>query len=206
MNTKSIFTLLMQNVFSSFIFVNCNNQATESHDDISKNLAKSEIVSKFKGKAKHGEDISIYVDFGIYSAEPRFFTYDNENDTLISKSKCAHGCGGGSTTDKPVFSNKFGSNCSSLGEYRLRCVSKLNTMNMPCIRIDGLSNTNSNAAARGIVIHEGPVLADDITIGIPIPVTKHISQGCFTISSTTFNLLCQLLKEKKSIYLYASCN
>ena len=83
-------------------------------------------VSTFKGKARHKEDISIYVDYKIPSYAHRFFVYDNHADTVISESKCAHGCGGGSTISKPVFSNKPGSECSSLGEYRLRAVSTLN--------------------------------------------------------------------------------
>ena len=161
------------------------------------------VSSAFKNKAKHGEDISIYVDFGISSSQPRFFVYDNKNDSLISKSKCAHGCGGGSTADKPVFSNKPGSNCSSLGEYKLRSVDKMNNIDLPCIRIDGLSKTNSNAASRGVVIHEGPFVADDISIGITIPLSPLISQGCFTISSNTFKLLCDEMAKKKTIYLYA---
>ncbi len=156
--------------------------------------------------AKHGEDISIYVDFGISSAYPRFFVYDNQNDSLLTCSKCTHGSGGGSTISKPVFSNEIGSNCSSLGEYKLTANSRLNTINMPCIRLVGLSKTNSNVAQRGVVIHEAPFFADDISIGIPIPVTKYFSQGCFGISTKTFNMLQDKIKQKKSIYLYAVYN
>ncbi|MDE6668342.1 MAG: murein L,D-transpeptidase catalytic domain family protein [Muribaculaceae bacterium] len=166
----------------------------------------AKVISKFHNKAKHGEDISVFVDFSISNAYPRFFVYDNRNDSLLSLSKCAHGCGGGSTADKPVFSNTPGSMCSSLGTYRLRCVDKLHTIPFPCIRIDGLSTTNSNAAARGIVIHEAPFAADPVSIGVPMPITKYISEGCFAISHETFTLLCDLVKENKSIYLYATDN
>lgn len=171
-----------------------------------KTADKAEVISKFHNKAKHGEDISVFVDFSISNAYPRFFVYDNRSDSLLSSSKCAHGCGGGSTVDKPVFSNTPGSMCSSLGTYRLRCVDKLHSIPFPCIRIDGLSHTNSNAAARGIVIHEAPFAADAVSIGVPIPVTKYISEGCFSISHETFTLLCDLVNENKSIYLYATDN
>lgn len=156
--------------------------------------------------AKHGEDLSIYVDFSIDSSKPRFFVYDNKRDSLISSSKCAHGSGGGSTASVPVFSNEVGSNCSSLGVYKLTRNSRLNTIDMPCIRIEGLSATNSNAAKRGVVIHEAYFFADDITIGLPIPVTPYISQGCFGISTKTFNLLQKSMLDKKTIYLYAVYN
>ncbi len=156
--------------------------------------------------AKHGEDVSIYVDFGIDSSKPRFFVYDNKRDSLISSSKCAHGNVGGSTASAPKFSNVVGSNCSSLGEYRLKHNSRLNNINMPCIRIEGLSKTNSNAAKRGIVIHKALFFADYISIGIPIPATPYISQGCFAISTKTFNMLQKLVGENKSVYLYAVCS
>lgn len=93
----------------------------------------------------------------------------------------------------------------------MRCLDKmhgnssLSGMNagMRCIRLDGLSSTNSNAASRGIVIHEAPVVADDISIGVPIPLTKYISQGCFSISTSTFDLLSTEMDSGKKIYLYA---
>lgn len=152
---------------------------------------------------KYNEDISIHVDFSIPSSQHRFFVYDRKAKKILSSSKCAHGAGGGSTIDRPVFSNAPGSHCSSLGEYRLLRNDRLKTINAPCIRIEGLSSTNSNAYKRGIVIHGAPILTDDITDGIPIPVTPLISQGCFAISSETLSLLQELMAKGKKIYLYA---
>lgn len=152
---------------------------------------------------KYNEDISIHVDFSIPSSQHRFFVYDRKAKKILSSSKCAHGAGGGSTIDEPVFSNVPNSQCSSLGVYRLLRNDRLKTINAPCIRVEGLSSTNSNAYKRGIVIHGVPILADDITYGIPIPVTPLISQGCFAISSETLSLLQELMAEGKKIYLYA---
>lgn len=159
---------------------------------------------RYQNVAKYGEDISIMVAFGKTSAGRRFVVYDNRSHEIISASKCAHGSGGGSTTDKPVFSNKPGSRCSSLGEYRLTNISTLYNCGMRCIRLQGLSSTNSNAASRGITIHEVPFFADGISVGMSIPVSFTISQGCFGISTETFELLCAKIKEGKTIYLYAT--
>ena len=152
---------------------------------------------------KYGEDISILVDFSLPSSRHRFFVVDNKTGQIISSSKCAHGSGGGSTASQPVFSNSPGSNCSSLGAYRLLYNDKMRNNSFPCIRLKGLEATNSNAFARGIVIHEGPVITDDITLGMTIPVSSLISQGCFTISSETFRVLQESVDNKKTIYLYA---
>ncbi|MBD5239341.1 MAG: hypothetical protein HDS64_06175 [Bacteroidales bacterium] len=154
--------------------------------------------------ARHGEDISVYVAFGELSTNRRFIIYDNKSGKILSASKCAHGSGGGSTAFKPVFSNSPGSNCSSLGEYRLTEVSKLYNCGIRCIRLQGLSASNSNAAARGITIHEAPFLGDGISVGIPIPALPVISQGCFGISTEAFELLSDKLKSGATIYLYAT--
>lgn len=152
----------------------------------------------------HNEDISVIVDFSIPSYAKRMFVFDNRNLGIeISSSKCAHGAGGGSTLWKPVFSNEPGSECSSLGTYRLTRNDTMHNIGAPCIRLEGLDSSNSNAAARGIVIHEGPVLADGISVGLPIPVSRYISQGCFTISSYTLSMLRYLMNSGASVYLYA---
>lgn len=159
---------------------------------------------EYRDVSRHGEPVSVWVDFSRSSAAQRFFVYDNREKKLIAKSKCAHGSGGGSTWNKPVFSNDPGSNCSSLGEYRLRCNDKMITYAAPCIRIDGLNKTNSNVAARGVVIHECPVIAESWTTGVPIPTTPLISQGCFGISTPVFKMLQELVADGKQIYLYAT--
>ena len=178
-------------------------RASENQEETSQTASKPD--ADYVNVARHGEEISILCDFGISSARPRFFVYDNKQKKLLSKSKCAHGGGGGSTANRPVFSNKPGSGCSSLGEYRLRCNDRMHNYDVPCIRIDGLSPTNSNAASRGIVIHECPVLGESYTNGIPIPAITTISEGCFAISSKTLDVLQELVGQGKRIYLYAVC-
>ena len=152
---------------------------------------------------KHNEDISIYVDFSQSSANKRFVVYDNKKKQVIATSKCAHGAGKGSTVDNPVFSNEIGSNCSSLGEYRVAEVGKM-TNGFPCIRLDGLNKTNSNARKRGVAIHELPIFTSPIFDGMKIPLNKYISSGCFAISPEVFELLTNLRKEGKTIYIYAT--
>lgn len=167
-------------------------------------------VSPYK-IGKYGEDISIVVDFSKSPANPRFFVYDTKSKELLMKSKCAHGGGGGSTMFSPKFSNRPNSHCSSLGDYRLRCTSRSTiylpnfTTSYPCIRLDGLSSTNSNASSRGILIHGGALgICEPYSAGwLPIPASNMISQGCFTISNKTFEDLSALLDGGKKMYLYA---
>jgi hypothetical protein len=93
------------------------------------------------------------VDFDLHSAKPRLFVLD-----VISKSfssyLCAHGRGSEGKTDDgfaDVFSNKSGSNASSLGIYR--CAETYDGKNGYSLRLDGLESTNSKARSRKIVMH-----------------------------------------------------
>lgn len=163
----------------------------------------SKVFPRSNFQPKHNEDISIYVDFSKSSAEKRFVVFDNKNKELLATSKCAHGAGRGSTIDTPVFSNEIGSNCSSLGEYRAAEIDKMEN-GFPCIRIDGLSPTNSNARKRGVVIHELPIFTGSIFEGMKIPLNEYISGGCFAISPEVFDLLTGLREQGKTMYIYAT--
>ncbi|WP_410220424.1 murein L,D-transpeptidase catalytic domain-containing protein [Pedobacter sp.] len=63
--------------------------------------------------------ICIMVDMSIPSGKNRLFVYDFKQKKVIISGLCAHGVGGGSTATKPVFSNEVGSNCTSLGKYKV---------------------------------------------------------------------------------------
>jgi hypothetical protein len=94
------------------------------------------------------------VDFDLHSSKPRMFVFDVVAETVASY-LCAHGKGSeGPKNDgyAEVFSNKSGSNASSLGIYR--CAETYNsTKNGYSLRLDGLEATNSNARSRAIVVH-----------------------------------------------------
>jgi len=93
------------------------------------------------------------VDFDLHSAKPRLFVFDIVPQTAASY-LCAHGIGSEGPSDDGfanVFSNKKGSNASSLGIYR--CAETYIGKNGYSLRLDGLESTNSNARSRKIVVH-----------------------------------------------------
>lgn len=201
-----IITICLLTAISLYILINSvvDKMIKSYHvTELEENTHSKNYRTSYNNIAKHGEDISIAVKFGESSSSKRFIIYDNHARKVIGSSKCAHGSGGGSSSSHPVFSNEIGSNCSSLGDYKLLRVSKMNNWDMDCIRLAGLSPTNSNASARGILIHPAPFFADPISMNIPIPVSPLISQGCFGISTSVFKQLCKLLNSGKTIYLYA---
>lgn len=146
--------------------------------------------------------IVIIVDFSKPSMDDRLYIYDSKIHKYIYSGAVQHGRGGKSTARHPEFSNKIGSRCSSLGLYEL---TKSDTftpsffnkqLRIPCIRIKGLSSSNSNAEARGIYIHPGIMVSLRLfrVPGLCLPLSAS-SEGCFTVSFRTFRRIKKLMTE-----------
>ena len=144
------------------------------------------------------------VNFGKHSGEERFFIYNVRNNKYEYSGLVQHGNGKGNTASKPKFSNVIGSNCSSLGLYKITCKDNMHSWpGAPCFRMVGLDSTNSNAMARGILIH--PSLTRTLmpfeVWGLDLPLTWE-SQGCFAVSCNTMYEISKRIK-KNNMYLYA---
>lgn len=139
----------------------------------------------------------IYVDFGEHSGTNRLYIYDIPNQKILYKCKVLNGKGGNNK-----FSNKIGSNCSSLGLYKVLEESIMSN-GCKCIRLRGMSSTNSNALKRGIVIHPS-TLASCMPFQFPgnFPLTN-ASKGCFSVSFKDFSQITEIIRNKKEVYLYA---
>lgn len=108
-------------------------------------------------RAAHGEPAAArywaIADFNLHSATPRLFIFDSRTRSVKSY-LCAHGQGSEGPTDDgraSVFSNKPGSNATSLGIYR--CSETYSGKHGYSMRLDGLESTNSNARDRAVVVH-----------------------------------------------------
>ena len=160
---------------------------------------------------KHGlsENYAVVVDFSKSSGRHRFFVCDLKKQQVVSSSLCAHGAGKGSTVANPVFSNEVGSNCSSLGHYKITGRHKMSSTGLPSFRLKGLDSSNSNALKRGILIHSAKLISN-YRLGIYpfyLPLDKRISSGCFAVDIDMMDFVGDLVdKEKKPILLFAFNN
>lgn len=143
----------------------------------------------------YNSNYGIFVDYGRCSIQKRFFVVDLQTGKIIMRSLCGHGLGGESTILKADFSNVPGSNCSSLGHYRIGRERKM--YNRPAVSIrmpmafelDGLDKSNSNARSRYILIHEA---------------LYPMSEGCITLPIPRYNKLAEFLhSQKKPIIMWA---
>ena len=147
------------------------------------------------------KNVAIFVDYSIHSGKNRFIVYDFQKKKVILSSLCTHGNGGGSTENKPVFSNQYGSNCSSLGMFKVGRYITTTRAKLPAFLLDGLSATNSNARKRQILIHPYYTVCDIPTY--PFHAPMNVSQGCFVISPLKFQALKTFFQQGKPVLLWA---
>lgn len=165
-----------------------------------------EELKDYCHKKDLSENFAIIVDFSKSSGKHRFFVCDLKKQKIISSSLCAHGSGKGSTMTKPIFSNEVGSNCSSVGHYKITGRHKMNSTGLPSFRLKGLDSSNSNAMKRGILIHSAKIVSLSRLGIFPfyLPLDKRISSGCFAVDIDMMDFVGDLVdEEKKPILLYA---
>jgi len=155
---------------------------------------ESKVKEAFKYSKTHRMNTSycIMIDMSIHSGKNRLFVYDFKKKEVIIKGICAHGNGGGSTAYKPVYSNKVGSNCTSLGKYRLGQRAYSNWGINIHYKMHGLEKTNSNAYKRIVVLHSyTPVPATEI---YPL-LLFNVSYGCPVVANATLRKIDKLIKS-----------
>lgn len=164
----------------------------KANNKISTDRVKGALA--FCKKNKMDTTIAIMVDMSIHSGKNRIFVYDFKQKEITIEGLCAHGVGGGSTPTKPVFSNKEGSYCTSLGKYKVKGRSYSNWGINVHYKMYGLEKTNSNAFKRIVVLHSyTPVPNQEI-----YPHTLFgQSAGCPVLSDGTMRKIDALLKAKK---------
>lgn len=151
---------------------------------------------------RHGlnDHYALFVDYGVPSGTPRLFVWDFQKNSIAASTYVMHGPGGGSTAEKACFSNRPGSQCSSLGRFRV--TKEHGTRNKRGFRLKGLDIDNQTAYARGLMIH-GARWIDRHCWRRYIPLNSKCCQGCITVSSRGMNYLKPLIEgESKSLLLW----
>lgn len=143
---------------------------------------------------------AFFVDYSIPSGTPRLFVWDFFQNRIVARTYVMHGVGGGSTASVPVFSNKRGSKCSSLGRFE---VTKSHGYKLKrSFRLKGLDSSCSNAFSRGLMIHRS-TWVDKWCWKQYIPLHSDSCMGCITVSSKGMNYLEKLIKsQSKPILLW----
>jgi len=139
--------------------------------------------------------IAFFVDMNVHSGKNRFFVIDLATNSILYKGLCCHGMGMGSTEEKPVFSNTKGSNCTSLGKYKIGKRAFSNWGIHVHYKMHGLENTNCNAFDRLVVLHSYDLVPEAEIYPLHLPMGW--SQGCPVISNNLMRSIDKLLINRK---------
>lgn len=192
-------------ILSSWGLLCCNTKAQQTDDEggSAQKTEKQIRYERIQGKAllakeyikskKMNEQFCILIDFSIHSGENRLFVWDFVNDTIKYTGLCCHGMGGGSTHALPVFSNVSGSNCSSLGRYKIGIRSYSNWGINVHYKLHGQDATNNNAYKRIVVLHSHTPIPDKVIYPRHLPLGY--SLGCPVVSDGLMKKLDAMLKS-----------
>lgn len=136
------------------------------------------------------------IDMKEHSGNKRFYVYDLEKDSVLSSGLVTHGYGNNSR-QAVAFSNVPGSNCSSLGHYKIG--KSYNGRFGLAFKLYGLDKTNSNAFNRFVVLHSHPCVPDNEVY----PSEICMSQGCPTVSPAYLKTLKNYIeRSSQPVLLY----
>ena len=157
---------------------------------------KATILAKYASDNGFNTTHCFVMDLSIASGKKRFFVYDLKNDSVECSGLVAHGSGSDTATGL-YFSNTPGSNCTSLGKYKIG-KSYYGTFGL-AYKLHGLDKTNSNAFNRFVVLHAHGCVPDNEVK--PLEICR--SWGCPTVSPTFLSHLKTYLdKSKQPILLW----
>lgn len=110
--------------------------------------------SRVREEHRDAREILAIIDYSLPSSEPRLWVVDTRADTVVARDYVAHGWASGSTFPYQ-FSNRWGSNQSSLGVFLTQ--EAYSGVRGLSLRLEGLEpGINDRARARGIVVHGSP--------------------------------------------------
>jgi hypothetical protein len=165
---------------------------------------RAEKALAFAKRHDMNELYALFVDYSIPSGKPRLFVWDFQQKKIVASTYVMHGPGGGSTAERPQFSNRPGSGCSSLGRFLV--TKEHGNLNKRGFRLKGMDLDNQTAYARCLMIH-GSGWVDRNCWKDYIPLRPKSCLGCVTVSSRGLNYLNPLIKnEKKPLLLWNFCS
>ncbi len=194
----------MSNKILIFIFIlfsySCQSKANDQ-EEANKLQAKADSAAVFCKQKGFNTDFCILIDMKIHSGKNRLFVWDFDKKAVTLSGLCCHGVGGKSTGAQPVFSNTSGSNCTSLGKYKIGARAYSNWGINVHYKMHGLESSNNNAFKRIVVLHaHTPVPENEI---YPFHLPLGWSLGCPVVANKTMTSLDALLKEvKKPVLLW----
>jgi len=159
-------------------------------------LQKASRLKKFAAAHNYDTAVAFFVDMQVKSGKNRFFVVDLQTNAILKKGLVGHGKGNEKFTFDRKFSNDEGSNCTSLGIYKIG--KAYNGAFGLSYKLYGLNRTNSNAIKRYVVLHSMGSIPEDES---PYPITQ--TEGCPAVAPAFLEELASILDHApKNVLLY----
>lgn len=184
--------------FSAVIYFSWYRQKFKSSDkSFAIHTARNSVVNaaavRLKEKARSLHDfidagnynsrICFLIDMRISSGKKRFFVYNLGKDSVEKAGLVTHGSGSSRGEEELYFSNVPGSNCTSLGKYKIG--KSYNGQFGLAYKLSGLDKTNNKAYERFVVLHSHSCVPEAEVY--PLPICE--SWGCPTVSPSFLQTL-----------------
>lgn len=144
----------------------------------------------------YSKEFAILIDLTPHSGKCRFFGFNLETKDTLIKGLVAHGHCQSTDNRYAQFSNKIGSNCSSVGHYKVGGQYEGNYG--ISYKLIGQDSTNSNALNRYVVLHSHGCIPDEERED---DICQ--SEGCPTVSPTVLKKLIPYLDNtQKPVMLW----
>lgn len=171
-------------------------KAVFSYGQLSEKLSKKVTEAQnYCTKNKMNTTFCFLVDMSVHSGKNRFYIYNFETGKITHSGLVCHGIGKNSTSTKPIYSNETGSNCTSLGKYKIGKRAYSNWGINVHYKMHGLESSNSNAFKRQVVLHSYDYVPE--TEIFPSHLTMGWSQGCPVIANGLMKEIDRMLQKAK---------
>jgi hypothetical protein len=160
-------------------------------------LQKAANIKAYVAGKNYNQQKCILINLGLHSGQKRLAVVNLQKDSIEQMAMVAHGSGGQFFAEEAKFSNVDGSNCSSLGKYKIGA--KYKGQFGWAYKMHGLDKTNSNAFARFVVLHSYACVPFEETY----PEYICNSQGCAMVSDAYMKTLIKFIdQEDPNMLLY----
>ena len=187
-------------IYIIFLFGACQTSHQPTDDSIdptntpNRSLVDSLRIKEAKAyciKNGYNSNYAFLSNMNIRSGKKRLFVVNLNKDSVIDAGLVAHGHCQSYASRKPNFSNVVGSNCTSLGKYKIGY--KYDGSFGTAYKLYGLDSTNSNAFDRFVVLHgHSCVPVSETLVGICR------SEGCPTVAPYFLEKLSAIIDESAS--------
>jgi hypothetical protein len=114
-------------------------------------LEQATALKQFAVENAYDTGYAFLINMSIKSGKKRFYVIDLQTMTIVNSGLAAHGRGEERFTFEKYFSNNPGSNCTSIGRYKIG-KSYQGQFGL-AYKLHGLDSTNDNAFKRFVVLH-----------------------------------------------------